>query len=155
MDPKKLMPANQRLVMDIFLRYKDTLFWVFFTLLGISALMLYAQVLYADVVVVIMIIALGISKLGEEMVSKSLMRQQREIGSHLEHVSQWLESNYDFIRDMNERHEEKMYSLDSTAARSEVKLEKSYRQLAGKIIELENRLNRLAKQAPPVRAKGR
>jgi flagellar hook assembly protein FlgD len=90
---------------------------------------------------------MGISKLGEEMVSKSINRRQEEINRHLNDVSKWLENNYDYVMKMRDSHEKSISSIGDDHVKFDMKIERSYRELASKILDVENRLSRIEKGA--------
>lgn len=120
-------------------------FWLLFLVIGIviisgAVLGLLSMV---EVLVAFIVIAIGAEKLGEEISDKRLQEEQEKINRDLIFISKWLENNNMFTRQMKDKHETRLFNLDKKRAETDEKHEFSYRELAKKIFEIENRMNKL------------
>ncbi len=125
----------------------NKLFWALFIVIGIILIAgAVAGVLsLVEILIAFMVIAIGAEKLGEEISDKKLQEEQGKINRDLIFISRWLENNNVFTRQMKDRHEQRFFKLDNKRADIEKKHELGYRELAKKILDVENRMNEVSR----------
>lgn len=125
----------------------NKLFWTLFIVIG--AILIIGSIIgiftLVEVLIAFIVIAIGAEKLGEEISDKRLQEEQGRINRDLMFVSRWLENNNVFTRQMKDRHEMRFFNMDQKRAETEKSQESSYRDMARKLIDLENRVNQLSK----------
>lgn len=126
--------------------YYTLVFWLLFTIAGalvISSAALATPLL--DLALGLVLVALGLHKLYEETHTQRREEDKRLLARHLGNINTWLSSSHAHSRRANTRNEYRISNLDKKRADLDKKIEKNYRELVRKIIELENELNKLKK----------
>lgn len=125
----------------------NKLFWMLFIVIG--AVLIIGAALGAlsllEVLIAFIVIAIGAEKLGEEASDKRLQDEQGRINRDMLFISRWLENNNIFTRQLKDRHEVRLLKLDNKRAEIEKRHELGYRELAGKIFDVENKLNEVSR----------
>ncbi len=127
--------------------HRNKIFWVLFIVLGgvlVSGLI--TNVFYIDLFMGLFLVIIGLYKLGEEFMTDSLKRQQERVMDDMDNVMEWLSHSYEFTRKLKESHEGRLHKLDGKRAEMDRKIEKNYRDLVRKIIEVENNLNKTSRE---------
>jgi len=123
------------------------LFWFLFT---IASLVFIAEVITSTITMDIMIgfvlILLGLNALGEEMRAGRIRKEQEKQKRHINEILQWADKSYDYMRGFKERHENRLFRLDSRLSDTEARIERNTNMLIRKMIDLENSLNTLLKE---------
>lgn len=146
-----------RRLIELYTQHYNKMFWLLFAVAGavyIAAIFWIISPFHLDLVLGLIIIFAGIHRLGAEFIHRSLRKSQDETVRAVNELLQWAEKSYDYTRAFKDRHERRIYRLDQKRAALEDKLEEQFRSAVKKIIELENKLNRLARalgeeRAPP------
>lgn len=122
-------------------------FWILFIMMGVILIIGAALgvLTLVEVLIAFIVIAIGAEKLGEEISDKRLQEEQGKINRDLLFISRWLEDNNVFTRQLKDRHESRLFNLDNKRAEIEKRQELGYRELARKILELENRMNEVSR----------
>lgn len=131
-----------------FFRYWDKIFWIVFAVMGISVaaggvgnLISFEFFLILGVFMVI----IGAGKLAEEISKHKLTNYQDDLYKKIHQISQHLERTFNLADSYKNKTEFRLHKLDQRRKRMEIKTERSYRDIARKIIELENKTNRISK----------
>ncbi len=123
----------------------NRIFWAFFIFIGVVIILgTLAGVAYMELLLGLIIIILGIQKLGEEIHSSDIRKGQEKISRNMDYLTHWSNSTYDYIKNMKQRHEYRLYHLDKKRAEMEQRMESGYRDFAKKLFEMENKINELA-----------
>jgi superfamily II RNA helicase len=136
----------------------NRIFWGFFIFIGLVIVIgTLLKVAYLEILFGLIVIILGIQKLGEEIRSREVDENQKKMSRNMDYLTHWTNATYDYIKNMKQKHEYRLYHLDKKRAEMESKLDESYRDFARKLLELENRMNELAytgviAQRPEVRS---
>jgi len=129
-------------------RYWDMIFWTFFTLMGITvAFGGLTGLLPLEFIVLLgaFIVIIGAGKLAEEITKRKIMGYQDDLYRKMHQISQHLEKTFDIASMNKDKTEFRIHKLDQKRGEIEKQMNKNYRELAKKIIELENRMNKLTK----------
>jgi hypothetical protein len=129
-------------------RHWDKIFWTFFALIGLTvAIGGFAGLMPAEFLMLLgaFIIIIGAGKLAEEITKRKLMGYQDDIYRKMHQISQHLEKTFDIASMNKDKTEFRIQKLDQKRGEMEKQMNKNYRELARKIIELENRMNKLTK----------
>jgi ribulose kinase len=140
-------------------KHWDKVFWVFFLVMALSVVAGGAIGIVSfeyAVLLGVLIIITGAGKLASEISHRKLLGYQNDTYKKMHQMSQHLEKTFSLASMNKEKNEfriqkldEKRKNLDRKVDRNYRELlknsEKNYRDLARKIIELENRANRMAK----------
>lgn len=123
----------------------NRIFWAFFIFIGFVIVFgTLLRVAYIEILLGLIVIILGVQKLGEETHSNDVKDNQDKINRSMDYIIHWANSTYDYIKNMRNRHEYRLYHLDRKYADMEQKIENNYRGLVRKLVEIENRMNELA-----------
>ena len=125
----------------------NKVFWGLFLVIGIILIAgaVAGKLSLVEILVAFVVIAIGAEKLGEEISDKKLQEEQNKINRDILFISRWLENNNAFTRQMKDTHEKRILKLDNKRAEIEGKHETSYRDLARKILEMENKANEVSR----------
>ena len=127
-------------------RYYNQAFWLLFIAIGIlviSGSILAVPLL--DLALGLLLIALGLHKIYEEVRHKSQEEERKTLLKYLDKINTWLSSSHAHNKKLAAKADYRVHNLDRKQSNLERKIDKSYRELARKIIELENELNRISK----------
>lgn len=127
--------------------HRNKVFWLVFIILGavlVSGIM--TSVFYIDVLMGLFLVIIGIYKLGEEFITDNIKREQERVSEDIDNVMEWLSHSYEFTKRMKDTHENRLHHLDNKRADMDRRIEKNYREIVRKVIEVENRLNKTSKE---------
>jgi len=133
-------------------RRLDIAFWAFFMLAG--AILIAGFItsrIFADLLLSTVVIAIGLHGLLEEFTHRENRKAFGRIEGSLQQLTEWVEKSHLFAKSTKEKHELRLYHLDSRRAQAEQKLEKRNRELSRKIVDLENKLNSVKKSLSGVK----
>ncbi|MEM5871598.1 MAG: hypothetical protein QW051_01860 [Candidatus Aenigmatarchaeota archaeon] len=129
-------------------KHWDKIFWVFFALMcitvSIGTLSGFISLEFFAILGILLII-IGAGKLAEEISKHKLLVYQDDIYRKLHQLSQHLEKTFNIASMNKDKTEFRIQKLDQKRSELEKEMKKNYRDLARKIIELENKVNKLAK----------
>jgi hypothetical protein len=126
--------------------HRNKVFWLVFIILGavlVSGIV--TSVFYIDVLMGLFLVIIGLYKIGEEFITDNLKGEQQRVSEDMDNVMEWLTHSYEFTKRMKDTHENRLHHLDHKRADMDKKIEKNYREIVRKIIEVENRLNKTSK----------
>ena len=129
-------------------KHWDKIFWIFFALMGLAIVAAQsAGVVSVDFFIVmgVFLVVVGSGKLAEEISKRRLISYQNDTYRKLHQLSQNLERTFNIASMNKDKTEFRIEKLHQSRKETEKKMGKNYRDLARKIIELENRMNKLAK----------
>jgi hypothetical protein len=130
-------------------RHWDKVFWVLFAVIAISLVtgIIAAAIPFESfLVLLVLVVIVGAGKLSEELSDLKVIGYQDDIYKKLSSISQQLEHTFDLASKHKRSTEYRVQKLDSRRIDTDIKLEKKYRELISKIIEIENKVNRLTKE---------
>jgi hypothetical protein len=124
----------------------DFAFWIFF-MLGAAILIsgLIASVIIADLLLAVIVIAMGFHGLLEEYTARENKRAFKRLEISFQQLGETIEKSHLFMRSMNERYELRLHNLDTKRGQTEQRLEKKAKDIAIRVIYLENKVNSLKK----------
>jgi hypothetical protein len=129
-------------------RHWDKIFWIFFALMGLTTAIGgftgFMSLEFFLVLGVFMVI-IGAGKLASEISHSKLLHYQDDIYKKMHQLSQHLEKTFNIASMNKDKTEFRIQKLDQKRGEIEKQMGKNYRELARKMIELENRVNRLNK----------
>ena len=110
----------------------NKIFWAMFVIIGIGFVFLafFGNMLFLDLLLGFAIITMGLHKLGEEYSVKHIKTDQLHVAENMENISKLIQDSHKQLNDKE--------------INMEKKLERNYRNLARKIIEVENRINEVS-----------
>jgi hypothetical protein len=121
-------------------------FWIFFILAAATLIAgLIASVIIADLLLAAIVIAIGFHGVLEEYTARENRKAFKRLDSSLQQLGEWIEKSHLFTKNMHEKHELRLYHLDTKRAQGEQRLEKRNRELSRRIVDIENKLNSLKK----------
>ncbi|UCC91454.1 MAG: methylated-DNA--[protein]-cysteine S-methyltransferase [Candidatus Aenigmatarchaeota archaeon] len=129
-------------------RHWDKVFWVVFVVMGIFVVAGEAIALISFeffLVLGLFMVIIGAGKLAEEISKNRLVNYQDDLYRKIHQISQHLERTFNLADSYKNKTEFRLHKLDQRRKMIEINTEKKYRDLARKIIELENRVNRVSK----------
>ena len=123
----------------------NRIFWAFFVFIGLVIVFgTLFKALYIEILLGLVVIIVGIHKLGEERSSNNIEETQTKLNRSVDYIAHWMNSMYDFSKNLKNKHEYRLYHLDKKRADMDKKIEDNYRDLVRKVVNLENRMNELA-----------
>lgn len=124
----------------------NKIFWGMFIVIGIGFvfLALYGSLLFLDLLLGFAIITMGLHKLGEEYSVKTFKKDQVQLSESMGDISKWMQDSNKYLNELKELQAYNIKTLGTREQDIESQMEKNYRNLARKIIELENRLNEIS-----------
>lgn len=126
---------------------RNKIFWFLFMILGVILITgMITSVYYIDVLLGMFLVIIGFYKFGEEFITSSMRKDHQRFYEDIENVMEWLTHSYEFTKRLKDTHENRIHHLDSKRAEMNSKIDKNYRELVRKIIEVENRLNKTSKE---------
>jgi O-6-methylguanine DNA methyltransferase len=126
-------------------------FWILFVLTAASLLAagMMISIFPIDVFFWVMLVILGTGKLSEEHSGRKLMRYQDDIYKKMHQISKQLEQTYDLANRGLSKADHRFFRISTTSSAMKKEIQKDadkrYRELVRKIIEVENKMNRLGK----------
>lgn len=129
-------------------RHWDKIFWVVFLVMGISIIAgeAFAFISFEFFLILgIFMIIIGAGKLAEEISKNRIINYQDDIYRKIHQISSHLERTFNLADSYRIKTEYRLHKLDMKREEAERKIEGSYRDLARKIIEMENRVNRVSR----------
>jgi O-6-methylguanine DNA methyltransferase len=129
-------------------RHWDKIFWVVFVVMGLAVTAGWAVDLVSFeffVLLGLFIVIIGAGKLAEEISKHNLMNYQDDMYRKLHQISNHLERTFNLAESYKTKTEFRLHKLEQRRKEMEIKTERNYSNLARKIIEMENRTNRISK----------
>jgi len=129
-------------------RYWDKIFWLLFAAIALSLVagtMIAAVQFEFFVILGLITVIIGAGKLSEELTNMKVVGHQDDIYKKLNSISHQLEKTFNLASRHKNKTEYRVQKLDKRRIDVDIKLEKRYRELASKIIEIENKVNKLSK----------
>ncbi|MBI4176727.1 MAG: hypothetical protein HY518_05965, partial [Candidatus Aenigmarchaeota archaeon] len=121
----------------------NRLFWALFVVAGIAiAVSTLTASFLADVLLGVLIVAIGVQKIGEELHSKGMAARYRKVQENLESMTGTLENSHYFAKQTRDKHESRFHSMESKRIELAKKIDSNYRDLAGRMIALENTMQK-------------
>jgi hypothetical protein len=140
-------------VITEYMNHYNKLFWLFFAIAGaifiLSTTIGWITLAYLDLALGMIIIAAGVHRIGDEFFKRRIIKAQTEQVRSINELLQWAEKSYDYTRAFKDRHEKRLHRLDVKRALHEDKTEEQFRDAVRKIIQMENRLNKVIRPVPP------
>jgi hypothetical protein len=124
----------------------DKIFWVLFVILE-AAVVIGNAWNYTPMGVIIgfLVLAIGFARFGDYMVHKEREEAMKKHNSAIERMKVWLTNQYQLTQGIKELHDYRLHNMEKRKIDMDEKIEKNYRELAGKIMDIENRVNLVSK----------
>ena len=120
----------------------DRIFWMLFVLLEIAVIIgsawFYSPVLF---IVGFVVIVAGFAKVGEHVRHQDTRHELLKNREKMEKMTNWLNSQYELTQGIKNLHEHRLHKMEMKRADIEGVVDKKYTELAGKMIDIENRLS--------------
>jgi hypothetical protein len=127
--------------------HRNKIFWLLFVILGATLISgMITSVFYIDVLLGLLLVIIGLYKFGEEFITDNIRKDQQRFSEDIENVMEWLTHSYEFTKRLKDTHESRIHHLDSKRAEMNNRIDKNYREMVRKIIEVENKLNKTSKE---------
>jgi hypothetical protein len=133
---------------DLF-RHWEKIFWILFAVIALSLVWVtFLDVIQFELFIILGLITVivGAGKLSGELTDTRFLVDQDDINKKLDSIYRQLEKTFDLASKHKKSTEYRVHKLDSRRIDTDIKLEKKYRELVSKIIEIENKVNRLSKE---------
>lgn len=133
---------------DPYFRHWDKIFWIIFTVIAVSVFLSLAfSVINFEfsVLLGVFMVIIGSGKLAQEINSRKIMNYQDDAYGKIHQISQHLERTFNIATEHKEKTDYRLHKLDKRRKEMESRAEKDYRELAKKIIDLENKTTRISK----------
>lgn len=122
------------------------IFWIVFIIIWVLLMVGISQrIIIFDLLLGLIIIILGLAKLSDDLRKKEFIDITTKTSKNLEQINDYLTTHYDFNKKINDKHNYRFFQLNKKRLKTEKKIEKNYRELAKKILDLENKLNDIKK----------
>ncbi len=131
----------------------NVIFWLIF---GIAAAVFITEVLLGtltlDIITGLIILATGTYIIGDEIRDRRTRLEMYHIRTRVNELLQWAERMYDYTRTMKEKHEDRLFRLDSRIGNIEQKTGLTPSDtgdidaLAKKMLDIENKLNKIIRE---------
>ncbi len=120
----------------------DRSFWMLFVLLEI-AIILGNIWFYSPIGIILgfVVIVAGFAKVSDHVFHKGVRTEVRENKQTMNKMTSWLNRQYELTQGIKNVHDRRIHKLDIKRTDLEDQVERKYRELAGKIIDIENRLS--------------
>lgn len=124
----------------------DKIFWVLFVMLE-AAIVIGNVWNYTPMGAIIgfLVLAIGFARFGDYMVHKEREEAMKKHNSAIEKMKAWLNNQYQLTQGIKELHDYRLHNMEKRKIDLDEKIEKNYRELAGKIMDIENRVNLVSK----------
>jgi uncharacterized protein YoxC len=121
-------------------------FWLLFaTGGGIVVFGSFIRIVFLDVVLGVFVIAMGMLKLSEDIANKHISLRHKNINESINYLTSQVGTNADMTMMLRDRQNSRFMHMDVKRAGIESMVEKNYRELARKIMDVENRLNEMGR----------
>ncbi len=120
----------------------DRAFWMMFVLL--EAAIIIGNVWFYHPIGIIMgfiVIVAGFAKVGDHVFHKDMRSKVLENKETMKKMTNWLNRQYELTQGLKTLHDSRIHKLDGKRTDLEDHVDRKYRELAGKIIDMENRLS--------------
>ncbi|UCD02904.1 MAG: hypothetical protein JSV63_03935 [Candidatus Aenigmatarchaeota archaeon] len=124
----------------------DKTFWMLFVLLEVAIIL--GNIWFftpIGIIVGFVLIAIALARFGDYLLHKHNSGILDKNSENVERMKSWLNNQYQLTQSIKDLHDYRFHRMDSKKAALDEKLDKGYRELAGKIIDVENRLNLVSK----------
>lgn len=127
--------------------HSGKVFWSMFIITSICLVItaISVSIFPFDILLGLIVIVLGFGKLSEEYFGKKLMRYQDDIYQKIHQLTHQLEQNFNMTSKGFLKHDQRFFKISSIKKEINNDIEKNYRELVRKIIEVENNMNKLGK----------
>lgn len=124
----------------------DKIFWVLFVILE-AAIVIGNAWNYTPMGVLIgfLVLAIGFARFGDYMVHKEREEAMKKHNGAIERMKTWLNNQYQLTQGIKELHDYRLHNMEKRKIDLDEKIEKNYRELAGKIMDIENRVNMVSR----------
>ncbi len=122
------------------------MFWVVFVIAAsVSIYIALGDLFWLGVILCLFVILAGIAKLEQDKNNKEIIESFDTINDEMEKMSKNFEKSHLYTRDTRDNTETRLQRFDVKRMETEKKVEKIYRDIIKKIIQLENNLNKMNK----------
>lgn len=124
----------------------DNTFWMLFVLLE-TVIVIGSLVMFSSLGVIMgfVVVAAGFSKVSDHVHHKKARSEMTEHKETVKRVTNWLNRQYELTQGIKKLHDHRFHKAEGKRSELGENIEKRYRELAGKIIDLENKLNVVSK----------
>jgi O-6-methylguanine DNA methyltransferase len=132
-------------------RHWDRIFWIFFLLMCVTIIAVgFARIITFEFVVLfgVFMIIIGAGKLASEISHRKLVNYQNDIYQKMHQMSQHLEKTFNLANMNKDRNEFRVIKLHESSKETKKTIDRNYRDLARKIIDVENKLNKVSRMTP-------
>lgn len=120
----------------------DHVFWMLFVLLEFTIILGTIWFFHPIVVIVgFVVIVAGFAKIGDFLHLETIKNDIKDHKDTVKKMTDWLNRQYELTQGIKTLHESRFHRLDGKGTEVDEKLDKNYRELVGKIIDVENRLS--------------
>jgi 5-bromo-4-chloroindolyl phosphate hydrolysis protein len=129
--------------MDSAHEYWSKVFWIVFIAIGLLIISgITTNLFVADIILGLVVVILGLERLLEELKHKELVARHEQTRKDLEYFSDWLHENLQLTKSIKSRHDLRFFRMENRRVETTKRIEKQYRELARRITQAENRMNR-------------
>ncbi len=120
----------------------DKVFWMLFVLLEF-AIVLGSAWSFTPIGAIVGFVLLGVAfaRFGDYLLHKERTAQMNRHNNAIERMKSWLNNQYELTQGIKDLHDYRFHKMERKKIEIDEKVERKYRELAGKIIDVENRLN--------------
>lgn len=120
---------------------RNGIFWILFAVLGILLLIGISP----QLIVGVMIISLGIYKLDFDIQQKKRKEERESLQVTLGELKEWMQKEYEYIRAVEAKYDQRFFHSGTEKAKTGKRMEKEYRELVRKLLQLENKMNDISR----------
>ncbi|NOX71978.1 MAG: hypothetical protein GXO64_04770 [Candidatus Micrarchaeota archaeon] len=122
-------------------------FWAIFILTAALSLWLAVAGFFVQgVIFALVVILIGLIKLEQDSELDEFAQNINDMSKRLHSISQNVEKGFNFSEVSKDKTEKRIQRLDAKRVESDKKMEKMFRDLVRKIIEIENTLNKMKRE---------
>jgi hypothetical protein len=120
----------------------DKTFWMLFVLLEVAIIL--GNIWFftpVGVIVGFVLIAIALARFGDYLLHKKNSGLLSSNTESVEKMKSWLNNQYQLTQGIKDLHEYRFHRMENKKISLDEKMDRNYRELAGKIIDVENKLN--------------
>ena len=122
--------------------HQEKIFWGTFILIGIFTVAgAFSAVSFVEIPIGLVLIILGLNRLLDEVNTKKSRKDRDYLNANFRNIRQLGESAQKSVAKLKKRHDLRFHNMNQRRILMEKRIEQNYRDLAGKIMEIENELS--------------
>ncbi|MBL7160927.1 MAG: hypothetical protein ISS93_03715 [Candidatus Aenigmarchaeota archaeon] len=130
--------------------------WVFWILFALTGALLLLQSPWVEILLGVIVIFIGIHRLAWELERNRTGKEKESVQEALSEIMECLREEWEHVKEVESRYENRFFQMDKRRAdleervatlqkETDNKIENNYRELVRRILELDNKMNDVAR----------